>query len=263
MQDLGFAIGGALAWFPQAQAAPYVLIQVTEQVANALAGHLKVPVRRCYVTDEIVQDRAAATNVPEAQIIAAKLPDPGSTMAGDFGEILTYFYVAATHHPAVPFGPKKWRLKQDRTKPAPYSDVVQFLLPNWPAATAADTVVCSEVKMKSTPGDTDPIASALADSAKDKTSRLAKTLAWLKDRALVEDLGTVQLAHIERFLHPETRPRSNKVFNAVAVICSSLVVPELAKVPAPLPPGQKLIVIAVPNLRDKYMEVYAAAGLWP
>ncbi|MBM4291364.1 MAG: DUF1837 domain-containing protein, partial [Deltaproteobacteria bacterium] len=96
--------------------------------------------------------------------------EPGATMAGDFGEILVYLYQSVRELPVEALGVKKWRLKQDRTKPAPHSDVVHFVLPSWPMPSDKDVLLCSEVKTKSTDGDSTPIQSAIADSEKDRKS---------------------------------------------------------------------------------------------
>ena len=194
----------------------------------------------------------------QAQIINSKLPDAGSTMSGDFGEILVYFYQAAQAHQKVAFGPKKWRFKQDRTKPAPLSDVVQFILPTWPTPSADDVILCAEVKAKATNGTSSPIETAIADCAKDRTTRLAKTLEWLKDRAMGENMGAVQLAHINRFLNAIDYPAATKRFRAVAVVCSSLVDAELSKAPAEASPDYTLVIISVPNLYAIYTAVFKA-----
>mgnify|MGYP001224234412 FL=1 len=159
MDELGFDIRNALSWFDQEQHNPYVLVRVEEEYAKSWAGQICDAVRECYLTDEFLRRRTkeleskveGTTRELQNQIICSKLPDPGSIMSGDFGEILVYFYHAVKAHPQVAFGPKKWRLKETRTKAAPYSDVVQFILPSWPTPTANDEILCSEVKSKATP----------------------------------------------------------------------------------------------------------------
>ena len=135
---------------------------------------LKVPLRRCYITDEQLAYHAKRLGVPENDVISSKLPDAGATMAGDFGEFLVYLYQGTRSHPPMALGATKWRLKQDRTKPSPYSDVVHFELPSWPTPSTADCISCSEVKTKSTKGPFNPIAKAIEHSAKDRLSRLGE-----------------------------------------------------------------------------------------
>lgn len=257
--DGAFDIQRAVPWFPHEQDAPYVLVRVGDQHSKTWADALGVAVRRCYVSDAIVEERAKATGVAKVDIIAARLPDAGSTMAGDFGEILVYFYQAAQELPASALGPRKWRLKQDRTKPAPHSDVVHFVLPSWPASSENDLLLCSEVKTKSTDGGSSPIKSAIEDCAKDRTSRLARTLVWLRERALLEPLGDVQLAHLERFINATDHPEAKKRFRAVAVVCASLLDGELVDAPADAHPDYTVVVIAVRELQQTYTSVFAAA----
>jgi hypothetical protein len=196
--------------------------------------------------------------VTKSDILAAVLPDAGSTMAGDFGEILVFFYQCAKVLPHVAIGPKKWRLKQDRTKPAPYSDVIHFVVPRWPTPTDEDMILCSEVKTKATAGTSNPITSAIADSEKDRISRLAKTLVWLKERALLADLGNVKIEHLDRFINATDYPAAKKVFRAVAVICASLVEAELINVPPTSSSDYTMVIISVPRLKETYTAVFDA-----
>src|SRR5262245_35927009 len=118
MNDLGLNVQEARDWFQQTQNTPYVLVRVTDEHIKCWATPVVLPVRRCYVTDVLLAQRAAELNVSQSDIIAAKLPDPGSTMAGDFGEILVYLYQGTRERAGAVAGATKWRLKQDRTKPA-------------------------------------------------------------------------------------------------------------------------------------------------
>ncbi len=180
-------------------------------------------------------------------------------MSGDFGEIVGYLYLASREQHAVASGPKRWRLKQDRTKSAPCSDVVQFVLPQWPQASADDRIICAEVKAKATAGGFSPIANAIEGSQKDSTSRLTRTLIWLRERALLEDIGNVSVTQLDRFINATEFPPYARSFSAIAVICTDLVEGEVQKiVPAEIPVDCALVVIAIPNLRDTYTTVYEA-----
>lgn len=245
--------------FSTIQSAPFAVVEIDAVSAAALAEQLGVPVRRCYISDETLQDRMAKTSAGAQEIIATTLPNRGSTMAGDFGEILTALFQAASEHPGKVLDPKKWRLKHDRTKPASGSDVVQMILPHWPVASDEDRIVCSEVKTKSTRGNSKPIKSAIADSEKDSSGRLLKTLNWLKERALNTGLSTVTVAQLDRFIHPVDHPEARREFRAVAVIAASLVTEELVGVMAPPASERALIVISVPDLKANYELVYDAA----
>jgi hypothetical protein len=257
--DLGFDFASAAPWFPHAQDTPYVLVRVSDEHAKSWATVLGLVVRRCYVSDSVVSANASEHGVDQTEIIEARMPDAGSTMSGDFGEILVYLYQGAKELPRVAIGPKKWRLKQDRTKPAPHSDVIHFVLPTWPKVSNQDVLLCSEVKTKSTDSKFDPISAAIADGAKDRTSRLARTLVWLRERALVESLGDVQIAHLERFINATEHPEAMKRFRAVAVVCKSLVDGELQHAPTSETSDYTVVIIAVPDLRKTYTAVFDAA----
>lgn len=260
MNELGINIDDVRLWFSREDQPGFSLVHVSPAVAAGWAAALGVPVRRCYVSDEVLRTRGGRSGVTQRDVIASALPDPGSTMSGDFGEILVLLFNCASERQHAPVNPKKWRLKQDRTKPAPHSDVLNFILPSWPDASPEDVLICSEVKTKATDGGTTPIASAIEDCAKDRISRLARTLEWLKERAIREDLGAVTLTHLNRFLRPTEHPPYSKRFQAVAVVCASLLAQELESAPATADPDYTVFVISVPELQQRYTEVFAAAA---
>jgi hypothetical protein len=260
MNELGFDVTHALDWFPVGAATPYRLIRVSEETAAGWAEAMGVALRRCYVTDAVLEERAQALGLTKSEVLASKLPDPGPIMSGDFGEVVAYFYHAAAEHDLVAFGPKKWRLKEARTKPAPYSDVVQFVLPTWPQPSEEDMIICSKVKAKATAGAFSPISAAVTGCMQDRLSRLAKTLVWLRDRAIGENLGIVQLDHLDRFINATDYPPASKRYCAIAVICSTLVDGEIAKgAPQQEPTEYSLIILSVPELREVYTAIYDAA----
>lgn len=259
MDELGFDFEDAVAWFPHDQDQPYVLVRVSAQSVEHLKATMGVPLRRCYITDAAIDQAVQQHGVSRSDVVRSVLPSAGSTMSGDFGEILGYFYQSTHELPENAVGPKKWRLKQDRTKPAPKSDVVHFLMPNRPHASDTDVILCSEVKAKATDGNSQPIAKAIADCQKDRTSRLASTLVWLRERALTTNLGDVDIPLLDRFIQAVDNPPVTKRFRAVAVICNAFLDDELASVPNAADPEFTLVVIGVPDLQTTYTAVYAAA----
>lgn len=268
MEHLGIAVSEAVAWFVDEDRERYVLVVVPEACAAEWKARLPLALRRCYISDKSLKARAQELEgeVPETvterqrDIIAAKLPDPGSVMAGDFGEIVAYIYQAAAAHPTPVIGPKKWRLKQDRRKPAPHSDVVQFVLPTWPAPSDQDEILCAEVKLKSTSsGSFSAIRSAIKGCETDRTSRLMRTLQWLKERALCEPVEAVRIAQLDRFINATADPPYKKRFRAIAIVRSDLVDTELADAPKSKQPHFRLVVISIPDLHTLYNAVFAAA----
>lgn len=257
--DLGLPFAAIASWFPTEPRPPHVFIRVTMAQAKAWPATLGLALRRCYLSDSIVDAKAKEHMLPHTTVIAAGLPDQGSTMAGDFGEILVYFYQGAGVLPNTAIGLKKWRLKQDRTKPAPYSDVVHLVLPSWPTASANDAILCSEVKTKSTRAYSEPIKSSIEDCEKDRTSRLGNTLLWLRDRAITGSAEGASIDQLNRFIETAGLPQAARQFQAVSVICESLVTAELLAAPTQASPHYTLVVIAVPDLKNTYMAVFAEA----
>lgn len=261
MDDLHSKIKEAKAWFPHEQESPYVFISVSEKYSQAWADTLGTIIRRCYISDTLVKERALKKHLPEENVINSKLPDPGSTMSGDFGELLVNFYQASQELPHNAIGFNKWRLKQDRNKPAPHSDVVHLVLPHWPKPSSEDRILCSEVKTKSTNSSSKPLTEAIQDCNKDQTSRLAKTLIWLRDRTINDtEMDDVNLNQLDRFINAIDAPPVTRQFRAVLVICSSLVHSQLDKeAPTAKPDDYTVVVISVPNLKHTYEAVFAAA----
>jgi hypothetical protein len=258
MDELGFDFNNSVDWFVHQLEQPYVLVKLDEAQANQLAGEIAAAIRRCYIPDEQLVARAAELGMLQTAILASKLPDNGSTMAGDFGEVLGYFYQSTKELPEDAIGAKKWRLKQDRTAPAPKSDVVHFVMPNHPDPSDQDALICSETKLKSTASNFNPIARAIEGCEKDP-SRLAKTLVWLHERALSETLGDVDIQVLNRFINLTDHPQITTKYRAVAVICETLYQAELASAPTEASDEFTLVIIVVPNLQQTYEAVFAAA----
>ncbi|MEU1525516.1 hypothetical protein ABZ413_25320 [Nocardia rhamnosiphila] len=256
MEELGLDMEALKTTFTLVHEAPYLLVEIPVDRAALLAEQLAVPFRRCYLTDKTLEERHVATSTPKAVITQKALPDSGSVMSGDFGEILTALFSAAREHPEGVLDPKKWRLKVERTKAAPKADVVQFVLPEWPTPSARDRVLCAEVKTKATKGPFTPIQKAIEGSAMDRAGRLAKTLLWLQDRAILGDLGTVTLDQINRFVEATDYPPAQREFRAVAVISANLVAAETATVALPNADECALIVISVSDLKSTYQAVF-------
>jgi hypothetical protein len=259
MKDFQLNLAVARSWFQKAQDTPYVVVRVDPEHAKAWGEALGLAVRRCYIADALLMQSASVHGVPEIEIIASKLPDPGATMAGDFGEILVCVYQASEEATNEPIGTLKWRLKQDRKKPAPFSDVVQFVLPSWPTPTADDVVLCAEVKAKSTKSKFEPIKTAIEGCEKDRTSRLADTLVWLRERALTQDLGELKIDHLARFINAVDYPAAKRRFRAVAVVSADILSDELKGAPTSSSADYTVVVIAVPDLKATYSSVFDAA----
>ncbi|WP_201263268.1 Hachiman antiphage defense system protein HamA [Mycobacterium avium] len=256
MRDLGLDPDALKKLFSNAQQSPYVVINVSAEFVAQLGPDLGTAFRRCYITDDAVSRRVAETKATQRDVIAVKIPDRGSVMAGDFGEILTSLVQAAEEHPTELLDPRKWRLKNDRTKAAPRSDVVQFVLPRWPDASSEDRLICSEVKTKSTASSNSPILQAIADSQKDSDGRLVKTLVWLRERALDTGLESVSIDQLNRFIEAIDHPPAEREFRAVAVVCDGLIKAELEGFELPDTEDRAVVIVVVPDLKQNYEAVY-------
>jgi hypothetical protein len=256
MEELGLDLAEVGNFFSETHSEPYVLVAIAENQTADWTELLAVPARRCYISDGQLKAIVSDQGHSHETVVGAVIPDKGSTMAGDYGEIVAAVYLASCAHPACVLDPKMWRLKSRRTKASEGSDVVQFQLPHWPTSSDEDTIVCAEVKTKSTDGASAPVKSAIEDSRKDRESRLSKTLVWLRERAILGSLGTVELAHIDRFVKATDHPPASREFRAVAVISSELLAAELADVVVPDDAGCTLVVISVPDLKANYEGLY-------
>lgn len=259
MDDLEFDTEEVAAWFSSTTNTTFQLVRVSDDSVSSWTAKLAPVLRRCYLTDETVSANAQRLSISSAEVIGSALPDPGPVMSGDFGEIVSYLFHAATLETAEYVGVKKWRLKENRLKAAPMSDVIHLVLPNWPNASENDVVLCSEVKTKATTGGFQPIVEALKHIEKDSVSRLAKTLVWLRERALRADLGQLTVSHLDRFIKSSDFPPATRNYFAVAVVCDSLAASELSTVPQSIPSDRTLVVIVIPRLKETYGAVFGAA----
>jgi hypothetical protein len=257
MKDMGIDLASAKSLFVTAQDDPYVLIQIHDQASDNLIQMLPPAFRQFYVDDDELERTHVAMKLPKSDLVRLKLPDHGSTMSGDFGEMLTSVMQAALQHPGAVIDPKKWRYKQDRKMPAPKSDVVQFLLPSWPDSSEQDRLVCAEVKTKAIGRKSTPIEDAIKDSQKDQDGRLASTLTWLRERSIFHT--EVELvAQINRFIQADAHPQAEFSYRAVAVISADLVAQEVVGITAETLGGATLIVVSVPQLKQTYSAVFEA-----
>lgn len=214
----------------------------------------------CYITKKQIKSRVEATGLTPSEILANKLPDPGNVMSGDFGEIFTLYYLKSETKAPVKLI-KKWRYKQDRKKAAPHSDVILLHRESEEKATPQDFVICAEVKQKSTKSTFCPISDALEGFHSDKTGRLARTLTWLKEKA-IDGENSGQIQFIKRFTDAEgLSVEYSKQFKAVAVIDRSLLDAEVIK-KIDLPDQDEsfeVLVFGIDELKKLYEKIFQRA----
>ena len=135
------------------------------ETLSKLEEFMSQEIPTCYISKGEMETRMNETGLSAAEILQNKIPDAGSVMAGDFGEVLTLFYLASERAEAVK-KIKKWRFKQDRTKAAPHSDVIIMHRAHTDRPSTNDFVICAEAKLKSTASAFSPIEKAAACSRK-------------------------------------------------------------------------------------------------
>ncbi len=229
---------------------------LTDKKRDALLDYLVKELPECYIARAKLLANAKATGKTVGFHLANKLPDKGSVMSGDFGEILTLFFLA--HERAEPVIPiRKWVHKQDRTKAAPHTDVLIMHCPDPAKPTVNDFLISAESKQKSTDTAFEPVTRAIEGMQRDRTGRLARTLAWLREKALDEGA----LAEVERIERFSTKLVSyGKHFKAVAIIDLALLDQELLR--KPVHGGSKafeVVVLGIRDLKDYYELAYTRA----
>lgn len=227
--------------------------------ATALEDFLVQKLPECYATKAFLRERVATTGLSVSEILANKLPDRGNVMSGDFGEVLTLFFLSSERSEPTKLI-KKWQYKQDRQKPAPHSDVIIFSTENPSTPSPHDFVICAESKQKATASNQwFPISAAFKGYETDKIGRLARTLAWLREKAI--DQGSTQdIALIERFAIG-TAVEYSKYFKAVAIIDRSLLDAEITwQIDLPAQDASfEVVVLGISELKQFYETVYERA----
>jgi hypothetical protein len=240
----------------------YLLIKLKPKQRAIFLSKLPTRYRKCYITDTRIEELLSAhkKKLAAKEIIHSKIPDPGSVMAGEFGEITSYFALKGKYLPLKLIGPPKWRWKIDRNKALMFTDIVMFHRNITPSE--KDLIVLAEVKTKSTKQNRNPIQEALDGLQKDYVSRLARTLSWLRDIFISVEPNTEKIEYLDRFINSQEDKygKYSKHYKAVAVIDSSFLDGALKDdMEDPDVDGDcEVVVIAIDDLKDLYESVYNA-----
>ena len=248
------------------EADKYFIFKLKDKEIDEFLSKLPIEYRKCYITDEkideILQGHKKKANNPRIQIttkeiIQNKIPDPGSVMAGDFGEITSYFMLREKYLPKKMFDPRKWSWKTDRNKAMHHSDVILFHKNL--KVSKDDLVVIAETKVKATATRRNPIQDAVDGINKDYTSRLAKTLTWLKEIYTTIEPDSNKIEFLDRFINSQENKYGEytKHFKAIAIIDNSFLNNELAsKIDDPKIDNLEIIIISIKNLKNTYEFTY-------
>ncbi len=185
-------------------------------------------------------------------------PSKGNIKSGDFGEILSYFFMIERHKRSniILKGPKKWRWKDDNNKPAPGADVLLYSIENNKRPSSKDIVLTIESKMSATKAPKSRIQEAIEGAEDDRISRLAKTLIWLERKYALE--GNIsEMNEIKRFQDP-VKLRYIKKHYALAIINEIFIEDQLSK---NFEKKQDVIiyVISIEKLKEMYEEFFLEA----
>jgi uncharacterized protein DUF1837 len=213
----------------------------------------------CYISTIDLVARTEETGLAAPDILKNKLPDPGSIMSGDFGEVVTLFFLGSESNKAVT-SVKKWRYKQDRKKPAPHSDVILLYREDINNPSKKDFVICAESKAKATHSTFRPIEKSIQGYVDDKTGRLARTLVWLKEKA-IDNEDSEYLKFITRFADDLVDIEFSKKYRAVAIIDTEYLDDELVQLIDLPVQGEEfeVIVLGITDLKKVYERSFSRA----
>lgn len=238
----------------------YTILQLDSEKLSDLIDFLPKQFKKFYISEEEINEslrKGVPEKIDKKIILSSCIPDKGNVMAGDFGEITGYILLQERYHPVLLEGPFKWRWKEDKNKPMGKTDVLLYNCNENPSPD--DLLVTAETKLKATKKSTyDPIKNASEGAKLDSTSRMAKTLSWLNDKALRS--GDYQASKkLERFLFSieEGFGPYQKNCKAVIFIEESLLEEELQRERLlPELENFEIIIVSISGLKDLYQKVY-------
>jgi len=242
-----------LRFFSYNKEKPFHIYRLNDFDVESLLGSITKDFRQCYITNEDLIKLAKKNGISKKQLLESYiLPDKGNIKSGDFGEMISYFFIEEHYADKgyLLFCPRKWLWKDDRNKASPYSDAVGFYRDDEMNPSKNDFIVCVESKMKATKSKKHRIQEAVDGANIDRLTRLGKTLGWLKEK-YVKDCNKEKSEYIKRYTDPVGNGTYKKIFKAFTILDK-----EFEKYEFSLPikdnDGIAIIVIAIKNLKDVY-----------
>jgi hypothetical protein len=209
--------------------------------------------RKCYILDKDLAEKSVKEGISKKEFLEQYiLPSVGKIKSGDFGEILSCFFVKEHYNQKdfILVCPRKLIWKIDRDKAMPFTDAVGFYREDTARTSGKDFVVSVESKMKATRSSVNKIQEAIDGAQKDKTTRLAKTLVWLKQKYARE--GNTQMSKfIERYSDPVALGTFSKIYKAFVILDSKFEPSEIRQ-SMNNNEGIIMIVVVMNNLKDIY-----------
>lgn len=243
-----------------------------DSLSSHFVSECLVPFREAYIKDEKLNEIVADFGTTRQQEIIERLPKKADILAGDFGEILTYYLATEIWHPDATVRPMKWRLKDKKDAASPYTDVIIFKGEEDNPRTD-DAMYSFEAKVRSTipsghysnksgykaEKEQCVFVDAVMDADKDRISRTAESIQYLLTRC--KDLGLkTEYKRVSRFAEPYCTVSYQKLFTAVAIVDSSFTENQFSKIPTDLfthYPGIRVFFVPIKDLQALYKSVFS------
>lgn len=238
-----------------------------------------IPFREAYISQDKLVDIVSHFPTTRKEAISRRLPRKGMVMAGDFGEILTFYLACQTWSPSANVLPMKWRFKDCKKEASKYTDVILFALQDPDNPSESDAMFTYEVKTCATKLNNTvykihkrpsfvtykdgrlhcTLLEAVFDANKDAVERAAETIPYLLTRCEDENLYDLH-KQIFRFRKAEKKTYQ-KEYNAVAIVDSATLSEQIARMPHDLlakhPNVRNVYCVPMDSLQDIYENVYA------
>ena len=237
-----------------------VLYNFDDSKSADFINEMLVPIRNAYISDKKIAQIEERYKTSRKEIIGKRLPDTASITSGDFGEILTFYLAQQTFASNATITPMKWRLKDDKTKASPKTDIMLFYVSNLDVPSKDDILYSIEVKaFASHPyGKKCSIFEAVSGAENDRTSRAAETVTYLLTR-LEDKMAPLDLYKgVKRFEKPYYNTYK-KIFNGVAVVEKEYLAKHIAHIPTDMltnHPGIDIYCLPIKQLGKIYKKIY-------
>lgn len=239
--------------FTRTNTTGYILYQLKKGEIDNVLKKLSKPARLCYISNSDLAKLSGQRGIKASEFLEKYIyPDEPSIMSGDFGEIFSFLVVIErlSNKGYLLFAPRKWRWKEDRNRAALGSDAVLFHIADNKKPSSKDFVVSIESKMKSVKSKEHRIQTAIDHAAKDKLSRLAKSIIWLEEKH-ARNGNEIDRKKIERFKDPSTYGPFQKHHKAIAIIDNAFESEEITPV-INNTHGVTAIIFSIENLKTVY-----------
>ncbi|MDD2785597.1 MAG: SAVED domain-containing protein [Patescibacteria group bacterium] len=249
----------------------FIIFSLKDEEWETFINILPSEYKDCFISKTDLESRIKTLSSTKEKELSEILPTEGNIKSGDFGEILTFFLFKEIYKKQQIDGPKKWRWKQDQNMPAPYSDVILFSIKNNDKYSKDDLIISAESKMKATKDKRrHPIQLSIDGAIRDHTSRIAKSLSWLrkkyKDEIVNENSEKdklVQLVkNINRFIESEKPEHGEyvKKVKAIAFVEKDFLADEKVKtinVPDEAGLDLEIYIVSIKDLQKMYETVFS------